>query len=60
GVARYLPNGTLDTTFSGDGMVTANFGGTEFGAATAAVGAGTAEASSPSVPRRGGFVAVGV
>ncbi|WP_030862032.1 DUF11 domain-containing protein [Streptomyces sp. NRRL F-2747] len=35
GVARYLPNGTLDATFSGDGMVTANFGGTEFGNAVA-------------------------
>ncbi|MCX5192465.1 calcium-binding protein [Streptomyces sp. NBC_00249] len=35
GVARYLPNGTLDTTFSGDGMVTADFGGTEFGEAVA-------------------------
>ncbi|MFD8793058.1 calcium-binding protein [Streptomyces vinaceus] len=35
GVARYLPNGSLDPTFSGDGMVTANFGGTEFGNAVA-------------------------
>lgn len=35
GVARYLPNGTLDTTFSGDGTVTADFGGTEFGNAVA-------------------------
>lgn len=35
GVARYLPNGTLDTGFSGDGMVTADFGGTEFGEAVA-------------------------
>lgn len=35
GVARYLPNGSLDTTFSGDGMVTADFGGTEFGNAVA-------------------------
>ncbi|WP_017237409.1 CARDB domain-containing protein [Streptomyces sp. SS] len=35
GVARYLPGGTLDTTFSGDGMVTADFGGTEFGNAVA-------------------------
>ncbi|MFF1412052.1 calcium-binding protein [Streptomyces sp. NPDC058289] len=35
GVARYLPNGTLDTTFSGDGMVTADFGSTEFGNAVA-------------------------
>jgi uncharacterized delta-60 repeat protein len=26
GVARYLPNGTLDTTFSGDGLVTTDFG----------------------------------
>ncbi|MFI8913205.1 calcium-binding protein [Streptomyces sp. NPDC053513] len=35
GVVRYNPNGTLDTTFSGDGMVTADFGGTEFGSAAA-------------------------
>ncbi|MFF9850918.1 calcium-binding protein [Streptomyces litmocidini] len=35
GVVRYNPNGTLDTTFSGDGMVTADFGGTEFGNAAA-------------------------
>lgn len=35
GVARYLSNGSLDTTFSGDGMVTADFGGTEFGNAVA-------------------------
>ncbi|MEU8776941.1 calcium-binding protein [Streptomyces sp. NPDC048606] len=35
GVARYLPDGTLDTGFSGDGTVTANFGGTEFGNAVA-------------------------
>ncbi|MFD9306259.1 calcium-binding protein [Streptomyces sp. NPDC060048] len=35
GLARYLPNGSLDTTFSGDGMVTADFGGTEFGNAVA-------------------------
>ncbi|MFI6006039.1 calcium-binding protein [Streptomyces sp. NPDC051366] len=35
GVARYLPNGSLDPTFSGDGMVTADFGGTEFGNAVA-------------------------
>ncbi|MFD8984177.1 calcium-binding protein [Streptomyces sp. NPDC059564] len=35
GVARYNGNGTLDTTFSGDGMVTADFGGTEFGNAVA-------------------------
>ncbi|WP_426362260.1 calcium-binding protein [Streptomyces sp. E-08] len=35
GVARYNSNGTLDTTFSGDGMVTADFGGTEFGNAVA-------------------------
>ncbi|KOU22101.1 hypothetical protein ADK52_22375 [Streptomyces sp. WM6372] len=35
GVARYLPNGALDPTFSGDGMVTADFGGTEFGNAVA-------------------------
>src|SRR5207244_1194798 len=26
-VARYNPNGTLDTTFSGDGKQTTNFGG---------------------------------
>jgi uncharacterized delta-60 repeat protein len=26
-LARYLPNGTLDTTFSGDGRVTTDFGG---------------------------------
>jgi uncharacterized delta-60 repeat protein len=26
-LARYLPNGTLDTTFSGDGKVTTEFGG---------------------------------
>lgn len=31
GVVRYLPGGSLDPTFSGDGMVTADFGGTEFG-----------------------------
>ncbi|MFI8826771.1 calcium-binding protein [Streptomyces sp. NPDC053431] len=35
GVARYNTNGTLDGTFSGDGMVTADFGGTEFGNAVA-------------------------
>ncbi|MFD9336800.1 calcium-binding protein [Streptomyces sp. NPDC060028] len=35
GVARYNANGSLDTTFSGDGMVTADFGGTEFGNAVA-------------------------
>ncbi|WP_327360960.1 calcium-binding protein [Streptomyces sp. NBC_01296] len=35
GVARYLPNGSLDPAFSGDGMVTADFGGTEFGNAVA-------------------------
>ncbi|MFD9353417.1 calcium-binding protein [Streptomyces sp. NPDC060031] len=35
GVARYNTNGSLDTTFSGDGMVTADFGGTEFGNAVA-------------------------
>ncbi|MFI0926819.1 calcium-binding protein [Streptomyces sp. NPDC021012] len=35
GVARYNTNGTLDTTFSGDGMATADFGGTEFGNAAA-------------------------
>ncbi|MET9536264.1 calcium-binding protein [Streptomyces sp. NPDC006553] len=35
GVARYNADGTLDTTFSGDGMVTADFGGTEFGNAVA-------------------------
>ncbi|WP_225804919.1 DUF11 domain-containing protein, partial [Streptomyces sp. NK15101] len=35
GVVRYNGNGTLDTTFSGDGMVTADFGGTEFGNAAA-------------------------
>ncbi|WP_030689151.1 DUF11 domain-containing protein [Streptomyces globisporus] len=35
GVVRYNANGTLDTTFSGDGMVTADFGGTEFGNAAA-------------------------
>ncbi|KQX50045.1 MULTISPECIES: DUF11 domain-containing protein [unclassified Streptomyces] len=35
GVARYNPDGTLDTTFGGDGMVTADFGGTEFGNAVA-------------------------
>ncbi|MEX0172754.1 calcium-binding protein [Streptomyces sp. LMG1-1-1.1] len=35
GVARYLPDGSLDATFSGDGMVTADFGGTEFGNAVA-------------------------
>ncbi|MFJ5138641.1 calcium-binding protein [Streptomyces sp. NPDC088707] len=35
GVARYNSDGTLDTTFSGDGMVTADFGGTEFGNAVA-------------------------
>ncbi|MGW8761625.1 calcium-binding protein [Streptomyces sp. NPDC055815] len=35
GVARYNGNGTLDTAFSGDGMVTADFGSTEFGEAVA-------------------------
>lgn len=35
GVARYLSNGSLDTSFSGDGMATANFGGTDFGRAVA-------------------------
>ncbi|WP_329316775.1 calcium-binding protein (plasmid) [Streptomyces sp. NBC_01278] len=35
GVARYNTNGSLDTSFSGDGMVTADFGGTEFGNAVA-------------------------
>ncbi|MCJ0874556.1 calcium-binding protein [Streptomyces sp. AP-93] len=35
GVARYLSNGTLDTSFSGDGMATADFGGTDFGRAVA-------------------------
>ncbi|MEU7298059.1 calcium-binding protein [Streptomyces exfoliatus] len=35
GVARYNTDGSLDTTFSGDGMVTADFGGTEFGNAVA-------------------------
>ncbi|MFE2560735.1 calcium-binding protein [Streptomyces sp. NPDC059352] len=35
GVARYLPDGSLDPTFSGDGMVSADFGGTEFGNAVA-------------------------
>ncbi|MFJ7070537.1 calcium-binding protein [Streptomyces sp. NPDC101115] len=35
GLARYNTNGTLDSTFSGDGMVTADFGGTEFGNAVA-------------------------
>ncbi|MFF5971457.1 calcium-binding protein [Streptomyces sp. NPDC012769] len=31
GLVRYNTDGSLDTTFSGDGMVTADFGGTEFG-----------------------------
>ncbi|MGW1767526.1 calcium-binding protein [Streptomyces sp. NPDC002073] len=35
GVARYLSDGSLDTSFSGDGMATANFGGTDFGRAVA-------------------------
>ncbi|MFE1547724.1 calcium-binding protein [Streptomyces sp. NPDC058718] len=35
GVVRYLPDGTLDTGFSGDGMVSADFGATEFGNAVA-------------------------
>ncbi|MFD0373355.1 calcium-binding protein [Streptomyces sp. NPDC059071] len=35
GLARYNTDGTLDSTFSGDGMVTADFGGTEFGNAVA-------------------------
>jgi uncharacterized delta-60 repeat protein len=30
-VARYNSNGTLDTTFSGDGKVTTDFGGYDFG-----------------------------
>ncbi|XIE80567.1 calcium-binding protein [Streptomyces sp. SBR177] len=35
GIARYNTDGSLDTTFSGDGMVTADFGSTEFGNAVA-------------------------
>jgi uncharacterized delta-60 repeat protein len=37
GVARYHPNGTLDTTFSGDGLLTTDFSGTtnDFGGAVA-------------------------
>ncbi|WP_329619154.1 calcium-binding protein [Streptomyces sp. NBC_01255] len=35
GVVRYLPDGSLDPGFSGDGMVSADFGGTEFGHAVA-------------------------
>ncbi|MEV6331143.1 calcium-binding protein [Streptomyces sp. NPDC051909] len=35
GLARYNTDGSLDTAFSGDGMVTADFGGTEFGNAVA-------------------------
>ncbi|WP_395358546.1 calcium-binding protein [Streptomyces sp. YH02] len=35
GVARYNTDGSLDPAFSGDGMVTADFGGTEFGNAVA-------------------------
>ncbi|MGW1770227.1 calcium-binding protein [Streptomyces sp. NPDC002104] len=35
GVARYLSNGSLDPSFSGDGMATADFGGTDFGRAVA-------------------------
>ncbi|MFI8965398.1 calcium-binding protein [Streptomyces sp. NPDC053493] len=31
GVARYTADGSLDPAFSGDGMVSADFGGTEFG-----------------------------
>ena len=30
-VARYTANGTLDTTFSGDGIVTTNIGGEDYG-----------------------------
>ncbi|MFE2249193.1 hypothetical protein ACFXC2_20855, partial [Streptomyces lavendulae] len=58
GVARYNTNGTLDTTFSDDGMVTADFGGTEFGNAVAVqpdgkvVAAGDGGAGPPQ-PRRG-------
>ena len=29
GLARYLPDGTLDASFSGDGMVTTSFGGSD-------------------------------
>ncbi|MER5310815.1 calcium-binding protein [Streptomyces sp. NPDC002773] len=35
GVARYHSDGSLDTGFSGDGMVATDFGGTEFGNAVA-------------------------
>ncbi|MFJ8663392.1 calcium-binding protein [Streptomyces sp. NPDC093795] len=35
GVARYHSDGSLDTGFSGDGTVTTDFGGTEFGNAVA-------------------------
>ncbi len=41
GVARYLPNGALDTTFSGDGRLTTSFGsgdGQAFGVAVQASG----------------------
>jgi len=34
-LARYLPNGTLDTSFSGDGKVTTDVGGTNWGSASA-------------------------
>jgi uncharacterized delta-60 repeat protein len=49
-LARYNPNGSLDTSFSGDGKQTTDFGGVDFAAAVAlqgdgkivAVGQGTA------------------
>src|SRR6185295_3344879 len=49
-LARYNPNGTLDTSFSGDGKQTTDFGGVDFAAGVAlqgdgkivAVGQGTA------------------
>jgi uncharacterized delta-60 repeat protein len=36
-LARYRPNGTLDPSFSGDGRVLTDFGGSEDGAATLAL-----------------------
>ncbi|MEV7614163.1 calcium-binding protein [Streptomyces sp. NPDC089799] len=45
GVARYLSNGSLDTSFSGDGMATAVFGGTDFGRAVAVASDGSVVAA---------------
>ena len=44
-LARYNPNGTLDTSFSGDGKQTTDFGGFNDGAATRWRSRGTARSS---------------